>query len=263
MAGSRNGQEGEPSGGVELEEEEKEEGGSAIGGQGEDNPAAEETHGAGGQGPGGATPGPGRALGGDRSAGDEEEDQSIPGLGGAPGGESSVGVVLKLQSRIARVLHEHHGKELISHLKARATDTKGKRTLVRFQGARSKGAMAWVACQGIHRGERTTPDLYRGTLGRCLGSHDEDVPVGGRCYAGCPQPMTKNHSLCCVQGGLQNHTHETILRGFLVKALHRCNIIHAVESTLPFKGRTTGDQGSLKMDVVTNPGSLFGDNPKF
>ena len=58
-------------------------------------------------------------------------------------------------------------------------------------------------------------------------------------------------------------THETILRGFLVKALHRCNIIHAVESTLPFKGRTTGDQGSFKMDVVTNSGSLFGDNPKF
>lgn len=30
-------------------------------------------------------------------------------------------------------------------------DTKGKRDLVRFQGARGEGAMAWVTCQGTHR----------------------------------------------------------------------------------------------------------------
>ena len=76
--------------------------------------------------------------------------------------------------------------------------------------------------------------------------------------------MTRNHSLSCTQGGMQNRTHETIFRGFLVKALQRCNIIHAVESTLPFKEGTAGDNGSsYKMDMITSPGSLFDDNPKF
>ena len=99
---------------MELEEEENGERGRAAGGRGEDNPAGEEAQrGEMRQGEGEAIPGPGQAPGWERSGGEEEkeeEEEIIPGLAGAPGGEGSVGVVLKPQSRIARVPYEHRGK---------------------------------------------------------------------------------------------------------------------------------------------------------
>lgn len=68
----------------------------------------------------------------------KEKEESIPGLGVPPGGVNAVGVVLKLQPRIMRLLYEDRGKELISHFRAQATDTKGKRGLVLFLRARGK-----------------------------------------------------------------------------------------------------------------------------
>lgn len=53
-------------------------------------------------------------------------------------------MVFELQYHIARVLHEHRGKGVMYALKARATDTKVKRALVRFQRATGKRAMAWM-----------------------------------------------------------------------------------------------------------------------
>lgn len=48
--------------------------------------------------------------------------------------------------------------------------------------------------QGIHREERTTPDPFRGILGRCQGSHDEGISVGERRYDGCSQPTIRNNT---------------------------------------------------------------------
>lgn len=79
------------------------------------------------------------------------------------------------------VLYEYGSKELISHLKTRAIESKGKRGFVIFQGARGKGAMAWVTCEEVHRGEWTTPDMYREIIGRCPLSNDEYVSVCGKC----------------------------------------------------------------------------------
>lgn len=56
------------------------------------------------------------------------------------------------------------------------------------------GTIAWAMYQGMHRGERTTRDLSMETVERCLGSHDDDIPVRERCYAGWHEPtMTRNH----------------------------------------------------------------------
>lgn len=70
------------------------------------------------------------------------------------------------------------------------------------------------------------------------------------------QPMTKNHSLTRVQGRKQTHTLETILEGFLAKALQCCQILRAVEDTLPSKGGTGNDAGGYKMGTVTSLESL-------
>lgn len=51
--------------------------------------------------------------------------------------------------------------------------------------------MALATCQEIHQEERMTPDLYRGTLGRRLGSHNENVPASEWCDAGCNWPHEK------------------------------------------------------------------------
>lgn len=64
-----------------------------------------------------------------------KEKESIPGLVGVPGRESSIRVVLKLESRIAPVLHKSRGRDLVPFLKTHVTDTKEKRMLVEFSGA--------------------------------------------------------------------------------------------------------------------------------
>lgn len=60
-----------------------------------------------------------------------------------------------------------HSKELISHLDTRATDTKGKRKLVKIQGAKGKGGMekVWRVRNSLRRAD-DYPNLYGETLGR-------------------------------------------------------------------------------------------------
>lgn len=185
------------------DEEEKQENDHVITGQGEHAFAVAGSHGGGGtrkeEEP---TLDPRKEQAGERSgeAGREEEKEDEEGGEGRrrrehprPGGDtqgrefSRSGVETPI-SHHAIVPYEHRGKELTSHFKTRGTDTKGERDLVNFQGGGCKGPMTWATSHGIHQGERTTPDLYREILGRCLGSHSEDVPVGGRCYASIPYP---------------------------------------------------------------------------
>ena len=47
-----------------------------------------------------------------------------------------------------------------------------KRAMVRFRGAREKGAMAFVECLGFSQEDTMEGPLWRETLGRSLGSHD-------------------------------------------------------------------------------------------
>lgn len=75
--------------------------------------------------------------------------------------------------------------------------------------------------------------------------------------------MARIHSLTSMEGELSNHSQKTTLRGFLVKTLRQCNIIHAVESTPPSKEGTGNEGGSLKMDILTSAGSLLSEYPRF
>ena len=59
-----------------------------------------------------------------------------------------VGVVPSVQSKLSRALHAHRGKKLLQDLQTQESAAT-KRAMVRFRGAREKGAMAFVECLGF------------------------------------------------------------------------------------------------------------------
>ena len=72
-----------------------------------------------------------------------ELSQTNRGVGGV-----CVRVVPRVQSKLSRALHAHRGKKLLQNLQTQESTTM-KRAMVRFQGAREKGAMAFVEFQGV------------------------------------------------------------------------------------------------------------------
>ena len=196
--------------------------------------------------------------GGSEGSSHEGDGLDIPGLGEMPSrGAQNLGVVRQAQSRVSRALFKKKAQVLLSDLRAKATTMSGKRALVRYQGARGRGAMAWVACQGVSHWDRMDPEMYRETLARGLGSHDVERPIGTRCHAGCEQEASYTHSLICTRGGMQTHTHDAILHRFLVRALKDCRIAHGVAIEAPFKEGTGNGDGNYRMDVVTGYGALL------
>ena len=68
-----------------------------------------------------------------------------------------VGVVPRVQSKLSRALHAHRGKKLLQDLQIQESAAM-KRYVVRFRGAREKGAMAIVECLGVsHEGTMEGP----------------------------------------------------------------------------------------------------------
>ena len=72
-----------------------------------------------------------------------ELSQTNRGVGGV-----CVGVVPRVQSKLSRALHAHLGKKLLQDLQTQESAA-AKRAMVRFRGAREKGAMAFVECLGF------------------------------------------------------------------------------------------------------------------
>ena len=89
-----------------------------------------------------------------------------------------MGVVPRVQSKLSRALHAHRGKKLQQDLQTQEI-TAMKRAMVRFRGAREKGAMAFVECLGVSQEDAMEGPLWRKTLGKSLGSHDAAQLVGG------------------------------------------------------------------------------------
>ena len=76
---------------------------------------------------------------------DIELSQTNRGVGGV-----CVGVVPRVQSKLSRALHAHRGKKLLQDLQTQESAAT-KRVMVRFRGAREKGAMAFVECLGFRK----------------------------------------------------------------------------------------------------------------
>ena len=92
-----------------------------------------------------------------QSDGGMELSQTNRGVGGV-----CVGVVPRVQSKLSRALHAHRGKKLLQDLQT-SESVPMKRALVRFRGAREKGAMAFVECLGGSQEDTMEGPLWRET----------------------------------------------------------------------------------------------------
>ena len=92
--------------------------------------------------------------------------------------------------------------------------------MVRFRGAREKGAMAFVECPGVSQEDTMEGPMWRETLGRSLGSHGAAELVGGIHHGnGCRQETTRLHAISCTKTGWSSLTHNRVLHQALARSL--------------------------------------------
>ena len=189
-----------------------------------------------------------------------ELSQTNRGVGGV-----CVGVVPRVQSKLSRALHAHRGEKLLQDLQTQES-TATKRAMVRFRGAREKGAMAFVECLGFSQEDTMEGPLWRETFGRSLGSHDVTELVGGICHGnGCRRETTRLHAISCSKTGRSSLTHNRVLHQALARSLRESKGQFVVEDTWPFRQRASEQNGRLnplRMDITTEAGALFENHPR-
>ena len=142
-----------------------------------------------------------------------EVSQTNRGVGGV-----CVGVVPRVQSKLRAPSTHTVGRSSCKISKPKNTAT--KRAMVRFRGAREKGAMAFVELLGFSQEDTMKAPLWRETLGRSLGSHDATELVGGMCHGnGCRQETTRLHAISCSKTGWSSLTHNRVLHQALARSL--------------------------------------------
>ena len=171
----------------------------------------------------------------------------------------------RVQSKLSRALNAHRGKKLLQDLQTQESAAI-KRALVRFRGAREKGAMAFVDCLGFLQEDTMEGPLWRETLGRSLGSHDATELVGGMCHGNdCRQETTRLHAISCTKTGWSSLTHNRALHQALARSLRESRVQLVVEDTWPFRQRASEQNGRLnplRMDITTEAGALFDNHPR-
>ena len=176
-----------------------------------------------------------------------------------------VRVVPRVQSKLSRALHAHRGKKLLQDLQTQKSAAK-KRAMVKFRGARGKGAMAFVECLGFSQEDTMEGPLWRETLSRSVGSHGATELVGGMCYGnGCRQETSRLHPISCTKTGWSSLTHNRVLHQALVRSLRESKVQFVVEDTWPFRQRASEQNGRLnplRMDITTEAGALFDNHPR-
>ena len=189
-----------------------------------------------------------------------ELSQTNRGVGGV-----CVGVVPRVQSKLSRALHAHRGKKLLQDLQTQESAAT-KRAMVRFRGAREKGAMAFVECLGFSQEDMMKGPLWRETLGRSLASHNATELVGGMCLGnGCRQETTRLHAISCSKTGWSSLIHNRVLHQALARFFRESKVQFVVKDIWPFRQRASGQNGRLnplRMDITTEAGALFDNHPR-
>ena len=140
-------------------------------------------------------------------------------------------VGLRVQSKLSRALHAHRGEKLLQDLQTQESAAM-KRAMIRFRGAREKGAMAFVECLGFLQEDTMEGPLWRETLGRSLGSHDATELVGGMCHGnGCRQETIRLHAISCTKTGWSSLSHNRVLHQALSRSVRESKIQFVVEGT--------------------------------
>ena len=141
-----------------------------------------------------------------------------------------------------------------------------KRAMVRFRGAREKGAMAFVECLMVSQEDTIEGPLWRETLGRSLGSHDAAELVGGMYHGiGWRQETTRVHAISCTKTGWSTLAHNWVLHQALAQLLRESKAQFVVEDTWPSREKRSGQNGiliPLRMDITTEAGALFDNHPR-
>ena len=107
-----------------------------------------------------------------------------------------------------------------------------KIAMVRFRGAREKGAMTFVECLGFSQEDTMEGPLWKETLGRSLGSHDATEVVGGMCHDNsCRQENTRLHAISCTKTGWSSLIHNRVLHQALARSLRESIVQFVVEDT--------------------------------
>ena len=142
-----------------------------------------------------------------------------------------VGVVPRVQSKLSRALHAHHGKKLLHNLQ-NLENMEMKRAMVRLRGAREKGAMTFVEWLRVSQEDTVEDPLWREISGRSLGSHDTAELVGGICHGnGCQQETTRLHAISCTKTGWSSLNHTRVLHHALARFLRKRKVQFVVEDT--------------------------------
>ena len=171
-----------------------------------------------------------------------------------------MGVVPRIQSTLSRSLHTHCGKKILHDLQTLESATM-KRAMVRFGGAREKGAMAFVECLGVSQKYAMEGPLWKETLSRSLGSHDAAERVGGMCHDnGRRRETTRLHAISCTKTGWSSLTHIWVLHPALARSLGERKVQFVVEDAWPLQERASGQNGRLnplRVGIRTEAGALF------
>ena len=142
-----------------------------------------------------------------------------------------VGVIPNVQSKLSRALHAHRGKKFRQDLQ-NLDNTTMKRAIVRFRGAREKGAMAFVEYQGVSQEDTMEGPLWWKTSDRSLGSYDTAELVGGMCHGnGCRQETTRLYAISCKKTGWSSLTHNRVLHQALARSLPEGKVQFVVGDT--------------------------------
>ena len=185
--------------------------------------------------------------------------QTNRGVGGV-----CAGGVPRVQSKLCRALHAHRGKKLLQDLQT-LKSVAMKRAMVRFKGAREKGAMTFVECLGISQEDRMEGSLWSETLGRSLGSMTLwNVLVGCimAMFAG-NKPLAFTPYLAQRQDGAPSPTIGCPTEHWLDPfARAKSNLLLKVHGPSEKTSGRNGRLDPLRMDVTTEAGVLFDNYPR-
>ena len=153
-----------------------------------------------------------------------------------------MGVVPRVQSKLSGALHAHRGKKLLQNFQIQES-TALKRAMVRFRGAREKGAMTFAECLRVSQKDTMEGPLWRETLGRSLRSHDAAELVGGMRHGnGYRKETTRLHAISCTKTGWSSLTYSRVLHQALARSLRESKVQLVVEDTWPFRERELADK---------------------
>ena len=117
----------------------------------------------------------------------------------------------------------------------------------RSRKVRGKCAMLFVECLGVLQKDTMEGPLWRKTLHRILGSHDDAAGlVGWMCHGnGCRQKTTRFHYISSTKTGWSSLTHKRMIHQTLAQSLRESKVRFVVEEFNPLRRNLRTEVGAF------------------